>query len=61
MALRPSGRDDSNPFASLRKNYVEKRSFVHAEEVEPFLAVVVMIVDPFDRERIAQRRRRVPE
>src|SRR5437764_8564613 len=51
----PPGRDDSDPIAALRIGHVQDHALAHAEDVYALFAVVLAIVDFFDREWIAQR------
>src|SRR5579864_1686371 len=52
MSLRPAGRDDPNVLAALGVRNKQHLAPIQAEQVYPFLAVILALVDPLDGKRI---------
>ena len=48
-------------FAAFGVGDVEDHALAHAQQVNPFLTVILAIIDPLDREAIAERFDRVLE
>jgi hypothetical protein len=47
--------------ASFRVGHVQDHAFAHAHQVDPFLTVILAIIDSLDREAITERLDRIME
>ena len=55
MSLRPPGRNNSDPLTALRVGHVQDHAIAHAQHVPALFAVSLALIDPLDRERVAER------
>jgi len=55
MSLRPPGRNNSDPLTAFRVGHVQDHAIAHAQHVQALFAVSLALIDPLDRERVAER------
>jgi hypothetical protein len=53
MSCCPSGRDDPGQVAAFRIGHMQNHTLAHVYQIDPFLAVILAVIDPFDRQRIS--------